>query len=56
MYTYVHVYIQQNVVVGGSLPLGHLEEKSEKLGKGGNGTVFRYPLLNEEYAVKLVSQ
>ena len=30
-------------------------EKSQQLGKGGNGRIFRYPLLNESYAVKHVS-
>ena len=30
-------------------------EKSQLLGKGGNGKIYRYPLLNKEYAVKFVS-
>ena len=44
------------MVLGSEVPLDCLEQKPEKLGKGGNGTVFIHPLLNEEYAVKLVSQ
>jgi serine/threonine protein kinase len=43
----------QNMFVGCPMPLDCLEQKSERLGKGGNGTVFIHPLLNEEYAVKL---
>lgn len=48
------VSIVQNVIVGSDMPLEGLE-KSHLLGKGGNGRVYRYPLLNKDYAVKFVS-
>ena len=39
---------------GTPLPLHHLD-KSPQLGKGGNGTIVKYPLLYNDYAVKSVS-
>ena len=46
--------IVQNVIVGSDMPLEGLE-KSHLLGSGGNGKIYRYPLLNKDYAVKFVS-
>lgn len=40
-----------NVIIGSDMSLDGLE-KSQLLGKGGNGKIYRYPLLNKEYAVK----
>ena len=35
------------------MPLVDLE-RSKLLGKGGNGRTYQYPILNKDYAVKLV--
>ena len=44
----------QDVIVGSDMWLDGLD-KSPLLGRGGNGRIYKHPLLNEEYAVKLVS-
>ena len=53
MYMYMYL-LQECVTEGTPLPLHHLD-KSPQLGKGGNGTIVKYPLLYNDYAVKSVS-
>ena len=53
--TVLYMYLLQECVTEGTpLPL-HQLDKSPQLGKGGNGTIVKYPLLYNDYAVKSVS-